>query len=306
MSTIRLDWESPEAAEWTRRLRLCERSTLFQSWSWGAASKAVGAARPARAYIEKNGRPVGLIQVLERTRLGLFTLGEVIRGPLFHRPVMPEDRIAAMVQAAKRYPLGKLKRFSILPELPDGPAATGLMADAGFQRVMEAYETVWLDLSPSLENLRATLRSNFRNQLVNAEKQELLVSEEEDPRPILTAYESHRERARYAAPEASLLAALPDEDLLCLSARRDGALIGGVLIVIHGRAATYQVGWTSEAGRAAHANNLLLWRAVETLKSRDIRHLDLGGLEEDTAPGVAHFKRGMGGEPYRLPGTYIA
>lgn len=306
MSTIRLDWESPEEEEWRRRIAACGQSTVFQSWSWGAASQAVGAAVPARAYIEKNGRPVGLLQVLERKRMGLFTLGQVLRGPLFHRPVMPEDRIAAMTQAAARYPLGKLKRFSILPELPDGPAAVGMMSDAGFHRAMEGYETAWLDLSVDLESLRAGLRQNFRNQLVQSEKKALSVTIEEDPRPLLGQYETHRSDARYAAPEATLLAALPDRDLLCLAARDDAEVVGGVLMVLHGRAATYQVGWTSDAGRAVHANNLLLWRAVEILRERGIRHLDLGGMEDNTAPGVAHFKRGLGGETYTLPGTYVA
>lgn len=306
MNTIRLDWESPEELEWRRRLAACGKSTVFQSWSWGAASRAVGAATPARAYIEKNGRPVGLLQVLERKRLGVFTLGQVLRGPIFHRPVMPEDRIAAITLAAARYPMGKLKRFSILPELPDGPAALGMMSDAGFHRAMEGYETAWLDLSADFENLRAGLRQNFRNQLVQSEKRALSVTEEEDPRPLLHEYETHRTAARYAAPEATLLAALPDEDLLCLAARDGDTVVGGVLIVLHGRAATYQVGWTSDNGRAVHANNLLLWRTVELLKDRGIRYLDLGGMEDDTAPGVAHFKRGLGGEPLLLPGTFVA
>jgi hypothetical protein len=305
MNTIQLDWESPAPEEWSRRLAACGRSTLFQSWGWGAALSAVEGLAVRRAYILKNGRPVGLLQVVEERQLGLFTLGKVLRGPLFHQPVMPEERVAALRQAARLYPLTRLKRFSVLPELPDGPAARGLMEAGGFTRAMAGYETAWLDLSVGEDALRAGMRQNFRNQLRRAETAAPEVREETDPRPLLAEYDRHRTARRYAAPSGSVLAALPEDETLTLAAYEGGAALSGVLFALHGRAATYQVGWTSEAGRAVHAHNLLLWQGLQRLAARGIRHLDLGGMERDTAPGVAHFKDGLGGEPFFLPGTYV-
>lgn len=305
MNTIQLDWESPAPEEWARRLAACGRSTLFQSWGWGAALAAVEGVAVHRAYIVKNGRPVGLLQVVEERQLGLFTLGKVLRGPLFHQPVMPEDRVAALRRAATLYPLTRLKRFSVLPELPDGPAARGLLEAGGFTRAMAGYETAWLDLSIGEERLRAGLRQNFRNQLRRAEAAGLDIRDEPDPRPLLARYDTHRADRRYAAPSGAVLAALPEDQTLTLCAYDGETLVSGVLFVLHGQAATYQVGWTSEAGRTVQAHNLLLWRGMRTLAAHKIRHLDLGGMERETAPGVAHFKDGLGGEPFFLPGTYV-
>ncbi|NMM46153.1 GNAT family N-acetyltransferase [Rhodospirillaceae bacterium KN72] len=309
MNTIQLDWESPDEAHWRDRLAKCGRSTMFQSWSWGRALEATGQARVRRAYIQKNGRPVGLVQVFEETRLGLFTLGRILRGPLFFQSVLPEDRIAAMKEVRRAYPLGRMKRLSILPELPDGPAVVDLLRNAGFHKVLKPYETAWLDLSLPLSGIKAAMRQNFRNQLRRATDRAtagtLTVAEVEDPRPLLTRYDRHRKKVGYAAPSGMLLGALTDSDRLCLEARMGDDVIAGVLFVMHGQAATYQIGWTSPDGRAIHAHNLLLWRGIETLQQRGIRFLDLGGLDWDSAPGVAHFKAGIGGEAFTLPGTYV-
>lgn len=307
MSTIQLDWESPEEAAWRKAFARMPRSTVFQCWSWGAAVAAMGDATVRRADILKNGRPVGLVQVFEERRLGLFTLGKVLRGPLFHQPVMPEDRIAALVQLSRQYPLRRLKRFSVLPELPDGPAARGLLRDAGFHAAFGPYETAWLDLTKPTGEIRANLRQNFRNQLVKAETADIRVTEPDDPRPLLAHYETQKHAVGYAAPEGALIAALPDRDLFSLEARMDGSYepVAAVLFILHGRSATYQVGWTSDRGRAAHAHNLLLWRAISMLADKGIRDLDLGGFDWTHAAGVAHFKAGLGGEPFILPGTYV-
>ena len=309
MNTIQLDWESPDETQWRDRLAKCGRSTVFQSWSWGRALEVVGQAKIRRADILKNGRPVGLVQVFEETRLGLFTLGRVLRGPLFFQSVLPEDRIAAMTELRRAYPLSRMKRLSILPELPDGPAVADLLRGAGFHKVLKPYETAWLDLSTDLPKIRASLRQNFRNQLRRAEDRAadgiLTVAETDDPRPLLARYDAHRKKAGYAAPSGMLLGALSDSDRLCLNAYIGDDVVAGVLFVLHGQAATYQVGWTSPTGRGTHAHNLLLWRGIESLKARGIRFLDLGGLDWDAAPGVAHFKAGIGGEAFTLPGTYV-
>lgn len=307
MSTIQLDWESPREEEWRRRLEKCGRSTAFQSWSWGAASAAVDRTAVRRAYILKNGRPVGLMQIFEERKLGTFTLGKLIRGPLFHQPVMPEDRLAAMVLASRDYPLKRLRRYSFMPELPDGPAAQGLMQNAGFHPAMAAYHTAWLDLSQPLSAIRAGMRQNFRNQLCRAERSGLIVRKVDDPRPLLARYDRHRRQRRYSGPSGAMLAAIREEDLLCLEAfpGDGGDSVAGILFVLHGRAATYQVGWTSPEGRSNHAHNLLLWNGLQALVESDIQHLDMGGLDWTRAAGVAHFKSGLPAEPFSLPGTFV-
>ncbi|MEK9901856.1 MAG: hypothetical protein VW516_14020 [Rhodospirillaceae bacterium] len=44
------------------------------------------------------------------------------------------------------------------------------MLTAGFKRVPDGYRTIWLDLSESLEALRAGQKQNWRNALVQGER----------------------------------------------------------------------------------------------------------------------------------------
>jgi lipid II:glycine glycyltransferase (peptidoglycan interpeptide bridge formation enzyme) len=81
--------------------------------------------------------------------------------------------------------------------------------------------------------------------------------------------------------------------------------LAAAAILCHGKAATYQVGWSSRAGREASANHLLLWQALGLLKDKGITDFDLGGVNDDTAKGIKQFKAGLGGDLQRLAGLYV-
>jgi lipid II:glycine glycyltransferase (peptidoglycan interpeptide bridge formation enzyme) len=81
--------------------------------------------------------------------------------------------------------------------------------------------------------------------------------------------------------------------------------LAGMMFLIHGEAATYQVGWTSDTGREWHAHNLMLWRAIEALREKGVRVLDLGGVNTQRSAGIARFKMATGGQVRRLAGTYL-
>ena len=74
--------------------------------------------------------------------------------------------------------------------------------------------------------------------------------------------------------------------LVVLRALHGGKPVAGVLLVRHGRAATYQVGWTDERGRSVRAHHFLLWQSILWLVNHDYNGFDLGGINEKT-PGIA-------------------
>jgi lipid II:glycine glycyltransferase (peptidoglycan interpeptide bridge formation enzyme) len=84
---------------------------------------------------------------------------------------------------------------------------------------------------------------------------------------------------------------------------RDAA--AGMLFLIHGRRATYHVGWTSEEGRNNAAHNLILWTAMKELKAKGIDLLDLGGVNTQSGAGIARFKIETGGRVLGRAGVYV-
>jgi lipid II:glycine glycyltransferase (peptidoglycan interpeptide bridge formation enzyme) len=81
--------------------------------------------------------------------------------------------------------------------------------------------------------------------------------------------------------------------------------VAGMMFLIHGEAATYQVGWNGDVGREQNAHNLILWRAIEELRERGVRQLDLGGVNTTRSAGIARFKMGTGGQVLTCAGTFI-
>src|SRR3546814_12919900 len=69
----------------------------------------------------------------------------------------------------------------------------------------------------------------------------------------LLLYDTFRRKKRFVGPSGDFIAAVATADrdvLLSLSARRDNALVAGVVLLRHGTSATYMASWTSEIGRA--------------------------------------------------------
>ena len=95
------------------------------------------------------------------------------------------------------------------------------------------------------------------------------------------------------------------ESVLGVEAKLGGDRAGGMLFLRHGSTATYHIGWSSPDGREENASNLLLWQAIRLLKKKGVATLDLGGVDTDHAPGLAHFKLGLGGRPLSQSGTWL-
>jgi lipid II:glycine glycyltransferase (peptidoglycan interpeptide bridge formation enzyme) len=96
-----------------------------------------------------------------------------------------------------------------------------------------------------------------------------------------------------------------DDELVVFRAMHDGDAVAGICVASHGSAATYLLGWNGDRGRALKANQYLLWQAIVNLKTSGFRWFDLGGVDEETTPGIAAFKLGLGGERYELVGEYL-
>jgi lipid II:glycine glycyltransferase (peptidoglycan interpeptide bridge formation enzyme) len=88
-------------------------------------------------------------------------------------------------------------------------------------------------------------------------------------------------------------------------AERRGEMLAGMLFLIHGSRATYHIGWSDTDARKRNLHNVLMWRAILELKRRQIRWLDLGGVNTDALPGISRFKFGTGGRLTVLNGTYL-
>ncbi|MEM9062973.1 MAG: GNAT family N-acetyltransferase [Pseudomonadota bacterium] len=279
---------------------------LQQNWAYGEACAALGSAT-LRAEIRQAGRPVGIVQIVHRRLFGLLHAAVGTRGPVWSAPLEPAEMSKALAALARSLPVPSLRGLFLTPET-DRPDP---LSDARFRRVMTPYATVMLDLTRPLEGLRASLHQKWRNRLAAAERAGLMVRRiDRQPKLyawLLEAEFAQQSRLKYRALPPALVPAwqAAGGDLRVYAAEHDGETVAAMLFLIHGRTATYHIGWSNAQGRSCSAHNLLLWTAVRKLPRAGVAQLDLGGLNTVDSPGVARFKLGAGGDVKSLCGTWF-
>lgn len=310
---LTIDWDNDEA-NWDSTFRMIEKTNLLQSASYGAAKRTNEGWRVRRGMVSANGQPVAVFQYLERTMAGVLRIFRINRGPL----LVPGCDQATKFEVYRA--IGELgcwwrgRILSICPELVNGPEAIAMLLALGYrQRRGAIWSSAWINLSLELDLLRKQLDGKWRNQLSTAERKihQVEFSQSETELDwIIGQHVAHTAAQGFKGLAPAFLRAWAtnsrdDQRPLVIRAMDGNLPLAGVVVALHGSAASYLIGWNSTAGRSRNANQLLLWKAVVHLKAAGYRWFDLGGIDWYETPGVASFKSGFNGESYELAGEYL-
>ena len=186
------------------------------------------------------------------------------------------------------------------------------LAAAGFHRIGAPRQVADLVLRSNAAEMARALAPKWRNRLRHGQAQGLVLRRRAmpaDPDNWLLRAEARQAARLWYQP-------LPPEMIAALAAARPGAAqlftayhmgqrVAAMLFLRHGRDATYQIGWTGEAGRKRSAGPVLMWQAMVDLQQMGVDRIDLGAADPDAAPGLARFKLGTGAELRTLGGTWL-
>lgn len=284
---------------WERDLARASCCALQQSHAYGEAAAAQGVQIRRWQAVGPSGAEAR-VQSLTRRVLGV-PVTAVLRGPVW---LDEPGEDAALLTALQRCHPHEILLWQ--PERLSGQTPNV------FHHIMTGASTAWLDLTAPEDARRKRLAGKWRNVLNRAERSALRVVEGVSAPALerLIAEENAQRTERYRGLPAAWLkrvcdAAAPAQAPLLLTAMMAGDPVGQMLYILHGMAATYQVGWLNEEGRRLGGHHLLLWWAMRILAQRGVRALDLGGIDTVKSPGIARFKLGTGANPVTLPGSYL-
>jgi hypothetical protein len=306
---MKVEWGTQDMNAWDTA-HAQAAGPLQQDWAYGS-TMLVSGGTVIRAVIQADGQSLGLAQCVVR-RFGNFGgVALCTRGPLWLSPLSGKDKAHAYRLLRQSLPVKGLRFMFVTPNEP-------ISEDVGlspFKRVMTGYSTALLDLSPSMADLRAGLEKRFRHRVGGAEKSELTVhrvgTNVGQYRWLMDAEQLQRDNRGLQGMPLHFVDAYiasrkqPGHNVLTLRADIGRDRVAGMMFLLHGQAATYQIGWTSDAGRDAHAHNLLLYKGMEALKERGIRSLDMGGINTGRSAGIARFKISTGAKVVTFAGTYL-
>jgi len=277
-------WDDLTREEWTGRLDLGRSVALQQSWDYGQAARALG-AEVRRARVADDAGEIAVTQVLDRYGLRLIS-----RGPVWLRNIEP---------ARKRRVLRALARGPTLATAEDAVAGFGLVP-----LLTGRFHAVW-DLLPSPEALRCGLERRWAGRLVAAGRAGVHVrcGDDDSLDRLIRAEAAQRHRKGYRGLPPEFPRHLPPGALRIWHWVQDGEMGAAMVFVRHGSAATYQTGWAGPAARRCGVHQVMLWQAALALRAEGVRWLDLGTVDTEAAPGLAHFKLGTGAELRQLGAT---
>lgn len=303
--------------EWESLFSAVEHPQLVQTWAYGeAVQRAVhyrsrrrvsdaGGWKARRYVVEREGQPVAILQLLDKSLAGARFLSRLNRGPLFLSP-QPDPAVVrdvyATLRAHWRLPRGALV---LAPALPKTEENHRLLSGLGFRdRGKGGWRAAWIDLRLDEDDLRANLASTWRNRLKKSERSGLslkISSAADDLEWMLARHVDTMTAKGFRGHSTELLRchyeATP-RDFHVFQGLLDGVPVGGMLVCCFGNTAEYYVGWFGESGRRANVGNYLYWQITLDMKRRGYRYFDLGGYFSDQQYG--HFKQGMRGTEYML------
>lgn len=300
-----------EAAErWDGWLAGFADRGVRQSHAWGLHK--TGAWTPARFALFENGAPSAMaLALVRRAPLGAATLAWINAGPVYRD-----------LPALSRFLGGLTGHFSgvprcvvrAAPRVAASPALEAALAGAGFSPArssLDSGRTVVLDLTRSLEDLRAGLDRKWRNQLKKAESASPVFefgSDREFLRRFLRLHEETRGRKKLKDGidlPALERAARDFGPALTFAVGSAGGKDGCALAWWNfaGRATLWLAAAGAE-GMAACLPNAAYWAAIARLKAEGAESFDLSGIDAKLNPGVTHFKLGTGGAELVTPGEW--
>lgn len=310
-----IKWNTLSIEDWEKKFSTLPRSNFIQSYTYARAACPLQKQKARWGLIYIDGREAGLVQLFEAGILwNAFHAIIIDRGPLWFEGFGTALHVKLFFDELNRqFPQRFGRRRRVLPETEDGPTAQKLISGTGFVPANDqGYQTIWLDLTPDAEILRANLKQKWRNSLNKAERSGLTVEWDEELAHmpwLLAVYATDKEARGYGGASPQLLKSyMPllaaKRELLIGRAVKNGEAQAFVLLATHGRSATYLAGWNSSSGRENSAHHLLLWQGALMLQKKGIRELDLGGINDESAEGIKVFKEGLGGKNVRYVGRH--
>src|SRR3990167_723199 len=186
--------------EWHRYFLLVEKSHITQAWAYADARKIFGWKTIRGIFVDK-GVPIALLQIMYKKFL-FIKIVRISYGPLWliKDPTYTQTR-EIFYSIKKRWNVIKCCLLFIAPNLENTPINNKILYDLSyFKRKCINAESGLIDLQLSVNELRAGIKSNWRNHLKLSEKNDLsfYVSQTHDDfQWLMTAFKNYQKEKKF-------------------------------------------------------------------------------------------------------------
>jgi lipid II:glycine glycyltransferase (peptidoglycan interpeptide bridge formation enzyme) len=296
---------------------------MLQCWQYGEAKEKSENWKAIRVVVSQHNLEIAIVQFLVKSIPFLGGVARMNRGPILigdvdelKREGIILDIIHSIINFSKER---KWWVIQLAPELSNTERVSTSLSGFGFRHLpAPPYESGLFSLNETKEQLLMKFNGKWRNCLRKGLKLNVNIKKSSGDSvklsDLLKVYSKFQEDKKFTGLSNKLLHSLAnissDEwQFTLFTAYADDEIetsnaIGMLVCIRHGDTATYTIGYTDEYGRKLQANYVLLWNAILHSKSLGCDWFDIGGLNETTPKGVAHFKKGINSDLYQLSGEW--
>lgn len=292
--------------EWERLIPTFDDSNIYQTWSYGAVRW--GQAYLSHMVIKENDEIIAAAQ-LRIIKIPILRAGIAYLpwGPMWKRQERTEniDVFQRIINALKEeYAIRQGLLLRIHPNVieENSEAIVPILNGTGFQKKINPYRTIMLDLALSMPEIRKSFDQKWRNQLNRAEKNNLKIIEGSGVELYHIFLDLQKEmhgRKPYIPGVdykefRDIQKDLPEPlKMIILICEYEGKALTATIGSRIGDTGIYLLGATGNEGMKMKGAYLLQWRLIEIMKESGCKWYDLGGIDPDDNPGVYHFKSGI-------------
>lgn len=296
--------------QWHEAIQGFDDASLYQTWTYEAVRS--GEKNMSHLILKRDGQIVAMAQV-RILKIAILKAGiaYIKWGPIWNLSGYGKDLTVfrQMLRSLRNeYVLNRGLVLRLVPYLfeDDAKELVPVLTEEGYgiRSSITSSRTALMDLSPSIELLRADLDQKWRNHLNAAQRKGLAIVEgygDDLFELLIHVYDEMVERKRFSRPNdineiREIQKRLPPElkmrIMLCSS---EGKLAGGALCSTIGSFGMSIYRATSDIGRKLNASYLLQWRIIEWVKQQNCFHYNVNGINPERNPGTYSFKMGLCG-----------
>ena len=310
--------------EWKHNFHLSENNNLLQCWEYGEAKKNSTKSDVVRFLIsDDNGNSIGLVQFIVKMLPLIGGIARMNRGPILLSSYDQDQYELLSIQIIKAFKNEFKKRnwklVFLAPELAKSINVFKSLKKLNLSKLSKPnYSSGRLDLNFGQDNLMMQFKKKWRYCLKKSLTSELNIriadNNSKEFGLLITKYKELQNRNSFSGISESLILSMSEQtdsdwgfNLFVAEEGefKEKKILGMLVMIRHGDTATYLIGLTDEKGRKLNANYALLWNAILYAKKINCKWFDIGGLDETTPQGIAHFKKGLNSSLYSLTGEWV-
>ena len=309
-----------DKARWDSFFSSFEDPAILQSYEWGEL-KSLHGWKVMRIAVLIDGEVVSAASILKRKLpLGPFYLFYAPRGIIWK--VGFEDAFKLLLAEIKSiaFKEGGIV-LKIDPQIREEDSKTKkILTENGFKyspKQIQPRATFILDLTKSLEEIKANFEEKTRYNIKLASKKGVEVKEESTDEGVETFYSIYQETAKrdnflvhQIKYYRNIKKLIIDEGMSKIfTAYYKGEAIASVWTFNFGKKIWYMYGASLSKARNVMPNHALHWAVILYAKENGFESYDFFGIPSNPRPdhplwGVYKFKKGFGGEVVKYIGVY--